>query len=122
MLEKLMSLQTLELQTGRGKKEREAEIKALREAIPLPIQGHFDRLLVRGKKPMAVVRHGTCTACHIRVAIGVLATLAHGEDVQLCGNCGRYLYLPEDESVLPASDSAKPAAPQRPKAMATHGS
>jgi hypothetical protein len=26
-----------------------------------------------------------------------LVTLAHGEDIQICGNCGRYLHLPEGE-------------------------
>lgn len=116
IMEKLMALQSLELRIGRGKKERDAEITALREAIPPPILGHFDRLLARGKEGVAVVRHGTCTACHIRVAIGVLAALAHGDDVQLCGNCGRYLYQPADEQIVPA-----PAPAKRAKTMVDHG-
>lgn len=120
IMEKLLALQTLELQMGRGARQRDAEIRALRKAIPAPILGHFDRMLVRGRKAVAVVRHGTCTACHVCVAIGVLAALAHGDDVQLCGNCGRYLYLPVDEPVLPSSAVAKPAPARRGKMMTVH--
>lgn len=106
LMQKLMDLQTLELQVGRGKRERDTEIKELRAAVPAPILGHFDRLVARGKKAVSVVRNGTCTACHIRAPIGVVAALAHGNDVQLCGNCGRYLHLPEEELAIMTSQNA----------------
>jgi len=48
------------------------------------------------------VRNGVCTECHLRVAIGALADLAHATDIQVCGNCGRYLYLPPQETAAPA--------------------
>jgi predicted nucleic acid-binding Zn-ribbon protein len=103
MMEDLLALQ--ELQWRKGKGGREQEIEALRKAIPNPLLDHYDRLQVRGKKGVAILRNGVCTECHMRVPIGTLVTLAHGQDVQLCGNCGRYLYLPVGESVA----GAKPA-------------
>lgn len=121
VMENLLALQTLEFQSGRRTKEREAEIEALRKTIPDPILGHFDRLLIRGKKGVAIVRHSTCTACHLKVPLGVLVTLGHGDDVQLCGNCGRYLYLPKDEPIGSAPADAKPAAAKPDGTVASHG-
>jgi predicted nucleic acid-binding Zn-ribbon protein len=111
----LLALQELEL--GRKKAEAEAQIARLRESIPAPILGHYDRLMVRGKKGVSLVRHGVCCECHMRVAIGTLATLKRGEDVQLCDTCGRYLFLVEEAppAAEVAAPAAPPAAPRKPR-------
>lgn len=88
--------------------ENEALLEELRKAVPLQIQGHFDRLMEHGKRGVALVRHGVCCECHMRVAIGVLATVSHGDDIQLCGTCGRYLHLPEGESITNQEPVAAP--------------
>lgn len=106
LMERLLTLQNLEL--AARKSGREAEREKLRTTIPEPILGHFDRLLARGKKGVASIRQGVCTECHIRVPMGTLLTLAHGSDIQVCGNCGRYLHLPESE--LPGAQPPKPPA------------
>jgi predicted nucleic acid-binding Zn-ribbon protein len=108
-MEKLFALQTLQLKTGSTKGTQEAEMEGIRKAIPAPILAHYDRLLARDKKGVAVVRNGVCTECHIRVAIGALASLAQEDDIQVCGNCGRYLFLPANEPVIPVS-TPPPAA------------
>jgi hypothetical protein len=41
----------------------------------------------------------------MRVPIGVVATLMHDTDIQICESCGRYLYL---------SDSTQTTAPKEP--------
>lgn len=112
MMEDLLALQ--EMQGRRGKAAREGDIEALRRGIPDPILGHYDRLQVRGKKGVAILRNGVCTECHMRVPLGTLLTLAHGQDVQLCGNCGRYLYLPATETVLGPKPSTV-RTPPRPR-------
>jgi hypothetical protein len=61
----------------------------------------------RGKKGVAIARNGVCIECHMRIPIGVLATLTMGADIQLC-SCGRYLFLP---AALPAA----PPIPAKPK-------
>ncbi len=118
LMDNLLALQTLEFGSRKGTKEEErARLRAL---IPEQILGHFDRLLVRGKKGLAALRSGVCSECHIRVPTGTLVTLAHGTDIQLCGNCGRYLYLPEGETVgpTPAPPPRRPRKRREPKAEA----
>ena len=117
IMENLFALQKLQLQARTDERDRRTEIELLRKKIPETILGHFDRLRMRGKKGVAIVRNGVCGECHITVAIGILGALAFETDVQLCGNCGRYLYLPEDEPVYsPASSpKSKPAKRQKEK-------
>lgn len=88
----LLKLQELEF-GNLGNDSLEAEISALRRKIPTPILDHYDRLTARGKKGVAIVRHQVCTGCHMRIPIGAILTLMHAEDIQTCGNCGRYLVL-----------------------------
>jgi hypothetical protein len=73
-----------------------ATIESLRTKVPPQILGHYDRMVARGKKGIALVRNGVCRECHVRLAIGAMQVLRHGSDIQLCGNCGRYLHLEED--------------------------
>jgi hypothetical protein len=106
----LLALQELQWRKGKGASER--EIETLRKAVPQPILDHYDRLAVRGKKGVAILRNGVCTECHMRVPLGTLVTLARGQDVQLCGNCGRYLFLPAGETVAGARLAAPTAVPR----------
>lgn len=100
LLECLLKLQALEFDDAEvdeaGEKELEKRIAELRLMIPLPILNHYDRLRVRGKKGVAPVKHQTCTGCHVQVTRATVINLMHGDDVQACENCGRYLYLPAE--------------------------
>ena len=102
-----------------------AEAARLRALIPAQILGHYDRLVARGKKGVAVVRNQVCTGCHMRLPIGTINTLMQGTDIRLCDTCGRYLYLPDEnetkfiEQVEAAKPAPKPAAkPRKRKAAA----
>jgi hypothetical protein len=103
IMENLFTLQTLQLQSGPGQRNRQGAIEAIRKTIPGAVLTHYDRLLAHGKKGVAIVRNGVCTECHLSVAIGALADLAHEGGVQVCGNCGRYLFLPANEPAVPVS-------------------
>ena len=94
LIENLLKLQTLEFDEAAGAK-REGRIAEVRAQIPAQILGHYDRLVARGKKGLASVRNEVCTGCHMHVPRAVILTLMHGDDIQLCDCCGRYLYLPE---------------------------
>jgi predicted nucleic acid-binding Zn-ribbon protein len=102
----LLKLQSLEFEAQAGP-DMKKQIAELRAKIPAPILGHYDRLVARGKKGVAAVRNEVCTACHMRVPRGAVLTLMHGEDVQLCENCGRYLYLPEPPELAGAKAPEK---------------
>jgi predicted nucleic acid-binding Zn-ribbon protein len=114
LMENLLALQDLKFQTRRHSPEQKKLTQTLREKIPSQILGHYDRLMARGKKGLAAVRNQVCTGCHMRVPIGTITAIMHGTDIQLCGNCGRYLYLPEDEPVYSGrtAEDSKPAAPE----------
>jgi|SRR5208282_1337315 len=115
-LENLLKLQTLEFGEVTGKNV-EKQVAELREQIPAPILAHYDRLRVRGKKGLAAIRNQVCTGCHMSVPIGKITVIMRGADVQLCENCGRYLYLPEPAEAVAAAPTetvtSKPAAKPR---------
>lgn len=110
----LLALQKLEL--GAASAESGQRIKALRKKVPESLLSQFDRALARGRKAVAVVLNGVCSECHVGIAIGIRGALTLGEELQRCGNCGRFLYLPEDQP-MPSAPPAPPtkSAPRRQK-------
>jgi predicted nucleic acid-binding Zn-ribbon protein len=90
-IEQLFLLQTLEERSENP--DQDVEIQQLRQKIPAPILAHYNRLRVRGKKGVALVRNGVCAGCHMRLPSGPYATLVRGEDIMICDTCGRYQHL-----------------------------
>ena len=105
LTENLMTLQELQGKTSPAVANRAERIAALRAQIPNSYLKSFDRFVARGRKPVSIVRHGVCSECHIRIAIGTMGSLAFGHGLQQCGNCGRFLYVPEDESLFGTTSS-----------------
>jgi predicted nucleic acid-binding Zn-ribbon protein len=121
LLQNLLKLQALEFNET-TEKDPAAKIEELRKTIPQPILSHFDRLVARGKKGVAVVRNQVCTGCHMRLPIGTINTLMQGLDIQLCDSCGRYLYLPDpaEAQFVEKIEATKPAAKSRKRKALTH--
>lgn len=106
LLQNLIKLQSLEFEET-TEKIAGATVAELRGKIPAQILGHYDRLIARDKKGVTPIRGENCSSCHIRVPIGAIMTLKRGEDIQLCENCGRYLYLLD----TPGTETLPPVAP-----------
>ncbi len=121
LLTNLLKLQALEF-TEEPSKNVEKEKAELRALIPPQILGHHDRLVVRGKKSVAIVRNQVCTGCHMRLPIGTINTLMQGTDIQLCDTCGRYLYLldPAENQFVENVAAAKPAPKARKRKALVH--
>jgi len=122
IIQNLVKLQALEFGEI-SSKSLASQVAELRTLIPQPILGHYDRLAVRGKKALAVVRNQVCSGCHMRLPIGTINTMMQGHDLQLCDTCGRYLYLPAPaEGQVPeivVATAVKPASkPRRGKTLA----
>jgi len=113
----LIELQSLEFKET-IRPDVEDRIAKLRAKIPRPFLDHYDRLGDRGKKGVAPLRNQTCAGCHIGVPVAVVMTLKHAEDICMCENCGRYLYLPEIVTVTGGVTSPKPAAKNGRKQLA----
>ena len=125
LLTNLLKLQALEFKET-NETNPEAKIAELKAQIPQPILSHYERLVARGKKGVAMIRNQVCTGCHMRLPIGTINTLMQGQDIQLCDSCGRYLCLPDPEPT-PAAETeptSKPVAkraikPRKRKPLAT---
>lgn len=99
IMQHLVQLQTIEF--SETENEHDAGVVCeLRSLIPAQILGHYDRLVARGKKGVAIVRHQTCSSCHMKIPLGAVLTLRRGDDIVLCESCGRYLYLDESAEVV----------------------
>lgn len=110
----LLKLQALDFKEATDVSESQRD--SLRSTIPQPILAHYDRLVARGKKGVAVVRNQVCTGCHMRLPIGTINTLMQHADIQLCDTCGRYLHLapePAPAPVPPVAAETKPARKPR---------
>ena len=116
LLQNLIKLQGIEFKET-TEKIAGATVAELRVKIPAQILGHYDRLVARGKKGVTAIRGENCSSCHIRVPIGAIMTLKRGEDIQLCENCGRYLYLPEVSPVEPAPPVVPPKRGRKPRVV-----
>lgn len=119
LLQNLLKLQALDFEEVKEKNADSLKTE-LRAKIPSQILGHYDRLVVRGKKGVALVRNQVCTGCHMRLPIGTINVLMHGQDIQLCDSCGRYLCLADEPAAAPPPppapvEDAKPKKPRKRK-------
>jgi len=97
---------------GRAAASVTALIESLRANLPLGVLITHDRMRSRDRRCVAEVRHGVCGGCHLALAVGNVAAVRHG-DLHRCGNCGRYLFIVEDEpaAAVPASAAARSFRP-----------
>jgi hypothetical protein len=111
IVRRLMELAALEERLTTLKRDGEtaasvtALIESLRANIPLGVLITHDRMRNRGRRCLAEVHHGVCTGCHLALAVGNVAAVRHG-DLHRCGNCGRYLYIVEEEEPAEAASSS----------------
>ena len=113
LIENLLKLQALEFDVTVAKTD--ARIAELRGKVPAQILAHYERLVARGKKGVAVVRNDVCTGCHVHVPRAVTLTLMRNDDIQICESCGRYLHLAEPVEAAPVQATKKPRKKSAPK-------
>lgn len=89
--------------------EHTALLEDLRRRVPAPILAHFLRLVGQGSRGVALVRHGVCGECHLRVPSAIAAALVEPKDLHLCDNCGRYLLLDPEEAAATLAARQAPA-------------
>jgi len=65
----------------------------IRKRIPQPVLDHFDRMMLRGKKPIASVRHAVCSACHLQIPKSHILQMQKSGELDVCDNCGTFIFL-----------------------------
>lgn len=101
LIESLLKAQPLLRRGNWDGVEQQATLRGLRNRVPAQILAHYLRALESDRNGVALVRHGVCGECHIRVACATLANLSDYKDVHLCENCGCYLMLSPEEAPTP---------------------
>ena len=91
ILQNLYKLQTLDIA---GLTSSDPRVAGLRADIPEGVLTNYDRARARGKKGIALVFNHVCTNCRMHVSVAVTALQTAGI-LQVCGNCGLYLCIPE---------------------------
>lgn len=107
-------------------RETQEKIESLRALLPTSILGHYDGRKARRKLAIAPVHRGVCGACHLAMASGRLSDLRRKPgELNVCDNCGVFIYLAEDESAtgsVPSSDRVPAPKPLKPKRTYVKGS
>lgn len=93
--------------------EKLFEIHRLRSILPAFILGHHDRKLQKGKPSIVSVVGGVCSACHLRLPVGHLARLRSSQDLEVCDNCGTFIYLEAGEEAVPAPQKVSGAGKRK---------
>ncbi len=74
--------------------------------LPESIVTRLNRMLDRGRKGIVALRGRVCSGCRIQVPLSKVLDLRHGEQLQTCESCGRFLYLETDPVDVADSVSA----------------
>ena len=73
--------------------------------------GYYDNRKARGKLGIAAVRRGVCGACHLAIPSGRVADLRRKPgELNVCDNCGIFIYLTEDELAPPSGSQSNQTA------------
>jgi uncharacterized protein len=68
------------------------------EKIDPDLKERYEIIFVRKPdRAVAAVRHGVCTGCNMELTAQVLNDLARDEMICQCENCGRFIFLPEED-------------------------
>lgn len=68
---------------------------SLRSEVPTVILGHFDRCVRAGRSGIAPIRSGVCGGCHIRVPRAQYAGMRGSHELDVCDQCGAFLFAEE---------------------------
>lgn len=81
------------------KKEIEDEIIFLKTQIPTDTLTRFYKLYNRHGDAIVRANGGFCQGCFINLPTSQHSSLSYSDDMSVCQNCGRFLYIDSEETV-----------------------
>jgi predicted nucleic acid-binding Zn-ribbon protein len=70
-----------------------ARVEEIRKRIPKLVLEHFDRIMQRGRKPIAPVEYAICTACNLQISKSHALAVHRSGEIGICDNCGAFIYV-----------------------------
>ena len=99
---------------GRSTLDSEALIESLRANLPLSVLVQHDRLRAKGRRSIAELRRGVCSACHMSLPVGTQSEVKRQSALLHCDYCGRFVFLAGEEAAnMPSISEAAPLRPVR---------
>jgi len=89
--------------TAKKRLEAEEEIENLRPDVPRYVLSHHDRIRKLGRASTAEVSNWVCQSCFISVPVGSRSHIAKGNDLNVCENCGAYLFHTNEDGAVTAA-------------------
>lgn len=82
-----------------------AHRKTAFETLPANLASVYDRLAQRSRDGIAVaeVVNGACSACYMHLRPQVQVNVKKGDEIIVCENCSRIMYMPKREAEASAS-------------------
>ena len=104
------------LRADRSTLDSEALIESLRANLPLSVLVQHDRLRTKGRRSIAELRRGVCSACHMSLPVGAQSEVKRQSALLRCDYCGRFVFLAGEEAAnMPSISEAAPVRPVRRK-------
>ncbi|MBQ6693213.1 MAG: hypothetical protein IJP30_05015 [Clostridia bacterium] len=95
--DELKEVHDAELEASKPEMEKlSAERKTLGEKVPAELMDQYKKIKRQRPNPVAKVRSEQCGGCNMSIPSLMMRRLRAGEQVIVCENCGRILYLTEE--------------------------
>ncbi len=100
-LVRLQELEDLLVETKNSDKKDEikSEIILIKAQLPFDILNRFYRLYKRNGNAVVVANGGVCHGCFLNLPSSQASSMNHSNTLNVCQNCGRFIYMDSVEAV-----------------------
>lgn len=95
---RLLRLQELNFVPGDLTPAEDQELADLEATLPETYQRRVNGFLDRGRKGVVPMRGTSCSGCNIQISRSIQIALKQDLEIQICDQCGRFLFLAEGMS------------------------
>lgn len=83
--------------------EKQAEllerVAALKRVLPTALVSHHERMVRAGRESVAALSGtSSCSGCHMKLPVGLLADLSKPGRISVCPHCGSIVFKPAAEA------------------------
>lgn len=68
------------------------QVGAIRGRLPTALLTYHDRRARAGDATIAAVHNSTCSGCHLKLPVGMLADISQPGRIAVCPHCGIFVF------------------------------